>query len=610
MKEQSKKSYSVPMIAFESDIKKCIKGSTNYMTKKKREKALNQLCAFWIMLSTNQIDSFKDKEDAVWVSSVVMKAIGFDFKKLFDKLHKINKNRYVIKRDLNFFQVRKGFLPRFINYYKIVNGAGELGKPFKFTEVEEDTEQYCKINDILNHVEEAIKKEILFGQNNLRPSENEVSKRYYEMTLDEEKSIAMLEMRYGISLADALYYKEHKDKSKNKDILQKQHKADVFYSQYEKIKLFNKHFYKTTAKFGRIYTGLHNLIKEVRNCLYNSKHERMVELWDMHGAHIVGFLSMCSSYEKMFGNSKRASMYSDYILDVDKDPYRFALIGRFEKERDVVKDAVFAFAFASYQACTYRGKFIVRMKEMKNYDEVLDTCVAFKNVMETYDTLNMSKSLLKSVFSDVKFSPEFYYVVTGYKINSLSLYNGGGVNYSSIDNNKAKADIKNGVFDLSVFSNLIDSAYTSMLHYHIEKCFIKQFGYDSLATCTGIRIYFRDKSKKIKDKVNSIIKKNNSEVSFDDKGNTPNASVMCQIAEGWTLFDNVVPELVENTGCKDIVTFHDAILVPKSVARKVNVKELNIKVLTMFIANVEYIFKHVDEYFNGEIEAPFSYLVA
>jgi hypothetical protein len=32
------------------------------------------------------------------------------------------------------------------------------------------------------------------------------------------------------------------------------------------------------------------------------------------------------------------------------------------------------------------------------------------------------------------------------------------------------------------------------------------------------------------------------------------------------------------------------------------------KVVSMFIMNVEYAFKHIDAYFNGETEAPFSYV--
>ena len=425
------------------------------------------------------------------------------------------------------------------------------------------------------------------------------------MEIDEKKAVSALESRYGLTLGEAERYNSLENCS-NKAVMARTHKAKVFCQQYNQIKNFNLNYYSTTAKFGRIYTGMHNLVKEVRNFLYNDDKRHMVEVYDMHGAHIVGWFTMCASYEKMRGNNNLSSVYSDYILNPESDPYRFAMSGKFKNDRATVKQAVLSYVFASYKDCTYRGKFIARIKKANNYDEMFKFCTEFNNLMSMYDVDAMNDVMLRDVLSDIKFSSDIYYVLTGKHYKHLCLYNGNG-KYKSVDSRCAQKDMERGCLDFNVFSVLVDVAYKSMLQYHVEKCLEEAFGSSAVSTCINVKKYFRDKAKGIKESIGSMLK--GSKVKLKDclAGSTPNASIMCQIAEGWTMFDNIVPELIEKTGCSDVVTLHDAILVPEDVASKIDVKKLNFKVMSTFIANVEYAFNHIADYFKGNIDAPFSY---
>ena len=600
-----KRAFYIPESAFVFDIKKCVKGSTNHVTNKKRERAFYLLSAFWVILNDNYMEFQKDKSGGVWISSSILNAISSDFKELFDKLCKVNEKRYINNYNMHFFQTNHGLLLKNQHYYKINSCSGESGNRVKLVEYEEGTSTYEKINVILQRVKSHIKRARISGKNNLRKSEDEVSKRYYEMEIDEKKAVSALEMRYGLTLGEALHYNSEKC-GKSKDAMAKSHKAKMFCQQYNQIKNFNLNYYNTTAKFGRIYTGMHNLVKEVRNFLYNKTNGHMVEVYDMHGAHVVGWFTMCASYEKMRGNNCLSSIYTNYITNPEEDPYRFALRGKFKDDRTTVKKAVLSYVFASYKDCTYRGRFIARMKKAGNYDEMVKFCETYNSVMGLYDADTMNDGMIKDVLSDINITPSIYFVLTGKKYNSLTFYNSYG-KYKSVDSKRAIKDMEKGYLDLSVFSILVDVAYKSMLQYHVEKCLEEVFGSYAIATCIGVKKYFRDKSNGIKDYISSAMKGSKAKLRDCLSGNTPNASIMCQIAEGWTMFDNVVPELIEKTGCADVITLHDAILVPEDVARKIDVKKLNFKVMSMFIVNVEYAFNHIADYFRGNIDAPFSY---
>ena len=599
------KVFYVPESAFKRDIKKCITGSTNYSKNKKRQKIFYLLSAFWILLNDDCFGFHKDKSGGTWIATELIKnSLDRKFIEVFNNLCKLNNKRYINKCSMQFFQTLGGLLLKNQHYYKINMCSGIRGQHMQLTAIQEGTEDYNQINSILIRVQKHLDNSRKSGRKNLRKSEDEISKRYYEMTIDEGKAVSALEERYGISFADALHYNSLDSKSKNKNVLLKCHKANLFYQQYNQLKNFNRQYYGVTAKFGRIYTGLHNLARDVRNYLCDNKNEKMVEVYDMHGAHVVGWFAMCSSYEKRNGNSALSDVYTNYIMNAENDPYRFAMKGVFENKRSTVKMAVLSYVFAGYADCKYRGSFIARMKKEGNYNQMLSFCEAFNSIRESFDVLSMPNDMMKSVFSDVMITPDIYFVLTGKRINKLTFYNCCG-KYKSISSTGAQYDINRGFIDLSVFCNLVDVAYKSMLQYHVEKCLEDEFGSSSISTCMSVKQYFRDKSRGIKDYIMSVLgfknRKNLSECS------TPNASIMCQISEGWTMFDNIIPELEEKLGCKEIITLHDAILVPEGVVDKINVKELNKNVMQIFIANVEYAFNHITEYFKGDIDAPFSY---
>ena len=588
--------FNIPESAFTFDIKKCVKGSTNKITRQKRERAFYMMSAFWVLLNSDYI-AFPKDDNGIWLSFSVAEALGKDFIDLFDKLSEYNNKRYKKSYKMQYIQIKDKLKLIKKHYYKINSCSGEIGNKLKCVAITEDDPRYEKIKVRLDRVKASMDKASRFDKRNLRENETKIADRYRDMHIDEEKAVGILEAKYGLSLQEAMQYKNMEKDTENKAVLLKCHKAKLFNQQYSIIKNFNAGTYRVTAKYGRLFTGFHSLLKEVRSCLRNKSGEKMVELYDMHGAHTVGWLTMCSCFED-------TKNYLDYALS-ESDPYRFAVKGAFENNRPVAKTSVMTYVFAGKNDCSYRGTYIARMKEENNYDEMLKFCMDFKNIVDSYDITSLKSSTLNAIFSQINFSPDIWYVLTKRKYDRLSFYNGHS--YKSLDSKSAYRDMDNGRIDVKALMVAVDVAYKAMLQYHVECCLKDTFGSKIIKTCTNIKQYFKNKSDKI---VDMIAKYCDSKKSRREnaKGNTPNASVMCQIAEGWTLIDNIVPELVKELNCKDIVTLHDAILVPESVAKKVNVRDLNTKVVAMFIANVEYVFKHIDKYFSGKIDAPFSYL--
>jgi hypothetical protein len=54
-----------------------------------------------------------------------------------------------------------------------------------------------------------------------------------------------------------------------------------------------------------------------------------------------------------------------------------------------------------------------------------------------------------------------------------------------------------------------------------------------------------------------------------------NASILCQNCEGEMMFGNVLPELKKRTDCSSLVTLHDAIYMPESFSKLVDVTDLS-----------------------------------
>ena len=602
--------FYIPESAFTYDIKKCVKGVTNHNTNKMRDRAFCMLSAFWLMLNYDYFSFYSD-DSGTWVSASVLNAIGSDFSKLFDKLCKLNKKRYEKNSTFHYVQVKRKLCLVSRHHYKINACAGKVGSSLKCIKITKENRLYSKIKKILENAKSSLSDSIKAEQENLRLSECKIVERYRNMYLDEKKAIAILERKYGITLEEALHYKDVTKNSIEKKDIPVFNRAIFFNRQYALVKKFNSGEYRASAKFGRIFTAFHNLISELRCCLRTRNGEKMIELYDMSGAHTVSWFTLCYDYEKNNGNAKLASQYLDYITEMGKDPYRFAVNGVFKDDRTSAKNASMSYFFAGKNDCDKRGGFIGRMKEMNNFNEMLCFCKEYMSIAKSWNSFLLDNAILTDVFKTVNFTPEIWYVLTGKKYKDICLYN-GGFEYKSFDTILGRKDLSKGKADVNVLNIIVDVAYKSMFQYHIENCIKDKFGYDALKTSNNIKKYFNDKTNEIVDIIRAIREKNHIESKTtrrkDAKGNTPNASVVGQISEGFTLVDYIVPELVDKTGCNEIVTFHDAILVPESLVSKINVNELNMKVISLYIMNVEYVFSHIDDYFNGNIEAPFSYV--
>lgn len=612
MEEIEKKVYSIPVSAFIGDIKRCgIKGSTNRMTNIMRHRAFNMLSALWVIQKTGLY--FNNNDGWVWISKTLSREIGSNFDSNFVKLCKVNKNRYERKVGFDSFSTSYGYKFYETLHYKINSCAGKCGMKLKCEDIDESHELYKDINHILEKVENYIKKSQLEAKTKLRPSEAEFVEKYYDLCINEERAISVLESKYGMSLAEVLHYKNLKVDRKGKKTLLKIHKVDLFYTQYIEMKRFNSNYYRVTSKYCRIYTELHRMITEARNCLCSSTGEKMVELYDMHGAHTTGYFTMCACLAEERGYKTLASKFRDYVYAIDADPYRFAKKGLFEKDRETAKKATMFFIFADLSVCNCRSFYIGNMKKMNNYSEMLFLCKQVLTICEDYGSVldSLDEPTLNDIFSEVKVTPEFWYVLVQKKFTKISLRNYG--TYTTLNSIASLKDMDKGFADFNSFRNAVDAAYKAMLHYHAEQCLIEEFGKEAFYIYQLLINIFYEKANKIIKPIHEELKRkypNEKIMSIKElsKGNVPNVSVVNQVAEGWTMIDNIVPELCDKTGCQDIVTIHDAILVPESIAHKINVKELNMKVVSMFIMNVEYAFKHIDAYFNGETEAPFSYV--
>lgn len=605
-------SFSVPVSAFTVDIKRIkVKGISNRNTKKMREKALYALSALWVILTDNYFD-LKATKHGVWLSKDVCNAISSNFNDIFDKLHAWNSKRYFKTVGIQSVVLSNKKIYKNKYFYKISQYSSS--RPIECTAVKEGTSLYNGIKDALDRVGRTLIKMYEKNKNRHGIAVRSFLAKYEPLVLDTDDVLIKIENEYGMPY---IYAKDLEDRYKYGKYTEEESKlisiAQKVTRAYNGMSSFNKNFYNPSFKYGRVYTPLHNLPRFIRDCLKTNNGERMVEVYDMHGAHTVGFLTMCSVWAKDNGYGFISDRIRAYIEDVEADPYRFVLNGLFSDDRDTAKEGTLAYAFAGLVDTKYRGLFIKRMRATGNYKEMIEFCKSYKKIFDEYcsEGITYSEKVLNDLFKNVKITKNISYVITGLRFNKLSYYYSHA--YRTLHSEAGLEDIAKGRVDFNVFSIIVDVAFKAMMQYHVEQCLINTFGSDIIAVCRGIKRLFYDKANKIIDSMVSAIKHSNCSAKLVSrrelaKGNVPNASVVNQAAEGWTMIDNIVPELCDKTGCQDIVTIHDAILVPESIVHKINVKELNMKVVSMFIMNVEYAFKHIDAYFNGETEAPFSYV--
>ena len=611
MEEVKEKVYYIPVKAFIDDISRCgIKGVNNKTTNILREKALHMLSAFWVIQTTGLF--FPKKEKGVWIASGVAKVMGSHFDDNFIRLRSIKKSRYARYLSAKRFEMQNGakFIP--VIFYEIKTSVGS-GSHIDCVAVKEGSELYKGVTDILNNIQKYLENKKDDWKDKISDNKIKVAERCFTLHMNKNEVSEILKESRGFSFNEADFLMSGVYDNKTTDEYLKY--SNVMYiKQLETIvDSFNSGTYQPTFKYERMYTPVCSFPKEIRKCLYNSKNERMVEVYDMKGAHVVGSMMMCASLAKTEGEASVSEKFMNYVIDASKDPYRFAMKGVFERDRESAKDAVMAYVFADSNLCKHRGLSIMRMKDCDNYETVLKACKQFIDIYDTtYNIKNFPSKVLKNLFNKISFSSDVLYVITGHSYKNISFSN-AEVSYESLDNALAKKDMLKGNVNLSVFAKAVKFTYNAMLQYHVECCIKEEFGLKSLLIFEKVKQHFQEKSDKLVFLMKEFLKKRgitSNLVSSRElaKGNTPNASVMNQVAEGWTMFDNIVPWLVDVTGCEDIITLHDAIIVPESIVHKINVKELNMKVVSMFIMNVEYAFKHIDAYFNGETEAPFSYV--
>jgi len=601
--------FYIPVSAFIDDINRIkIKGATNKVTRKMRSRVFYMISAFWVLYTTDYIPLRKDKNGA-WLPKVISNALGHDFDSVFEKLQLRNGKRYVKNFGIQSLRLNNRVLRKNKYYYSIKSFAHP--RSLLCEAVSEGSEMYEEIKKIIERVENNLKKSYEANKKYLNENEREFSDRYIELFFD-NASMEDLEREYGITLSEA---KELDAKMKQESCVITDYaqytNAKKLLQEYSNFTSFNSNFYNVSFKFGRLYTPLHNASKKLRKHLRNKNGEQMIEVYDMHGAHLVGFFVQCACVARKQGNSKLADSFMNYVENIEEDPYRFALQGGFEDKRDTVKLGVLSYIFASYSDCRYRGLFINRMKDSDSYSDVFNFCEEFSSIYDKYSycAYTLSKDVLLSVFNDLTYNSKISYVLTGENYKKISFYNANS--YKTIGSEAGRKDLRKGCVDLKAFDSVVDVSYKAMLQYHVEQCLIKEFGADALYVCTKVKKQFYDKTNAIVDSIVEDILKTNPKAKRVSRrelarGNTPNASVVCQIAEGKTMFESIVPELVKDTGCNEIVTLHDAIFVPESIVSKIDVKELNFKVMSAYIANVEYTFEHIDEYFSCYLNASLS----
>lgn len=436
----------------------------------------------------------------------------------------------------------------------------------KLTKIDENSFLYERIQNFINIFMEYVKEHT----DDTMPDEYKaVAENYYKYCIDMDLADKICAERHGVSFSKALKYIENTSEVKvnNAEFM----KCREVEKEYCMCKAFNESKYVVKEVYGRLYTPFHNLPKEYRAAFRTKKSgDAVAELVDMKGAFVKGSFHVVKNMMHSIGDYEMESKISSIISGM-VDPYAFAV--RDGYTRNSVKKSVLSFMFSRPVHLKARENLLRKVNRI-SFDPIntqvsrLLDFISKNTHLFFVDNATLNRTMKQ--FSDCK----ELYTLAGFK---------GRVYFT----NKK-------VFGYSNFRNFIqfvERVYSAIMTEHVKKSMIASFGSDVYnAFMTTAEILDNASVSNIKREqgmsLNYCTSKRVKPYRQADlrDGNVINNSIICQEAEGLTMFTGAIPVMQFSSGCGSLVTLHDAIFCPSSYVSKFDVEKIR-KALDAFYGN-------------------------
>lgn len=434
-----------------------------------------------------------------------------------------------------------------------------------------------KVNRITSdkEVDEVVKRVSSFfryikerGEHEIPEDYKEFADNYYKYTIDMDEASNICKERNGYSFEEVLDY--FNTQSKKSSVNAKYYVMRNALREYSMCKSFSTGSFCVKLKHGRLYAPFHNLCKDYRSAFRHRKSgEKVVEVTDMKGAFVKGTLctAMCVS-TALKDNETAQKIIS--ILSSMKDPYKFVTDSGCE--RSVAKEHTLRTLFSSGSDLRNRERILRNIDVLDNEKEVTQYCKNFLNMVEVNPCAKyLNDKDLNKYFKNFLEDRVVFYTLTGKK------YVTGKPVVFTNKTGKERGDM----YNLTTYIHLCELCLASLGQRMVFDCMEKAYGSDVVGAVKTVIAVFDLYNKTTLDKFSEHVHRRLSRKNglLPTRKQCPyelmNASILCQNCEGEMMFGNVLPELKKRTNCSSLVTLHDAIYMPESFSKLVDVTDLS-----------------------------------
>lgn len=474
---------------------------------------------------------------------------GKDFKNDFEQLVKLHPTM---------FSIRQG-LP---NSKRVTSFGIDCNsvRRIVYNRLDESSDRYKRLQNLNNVFMKYVQEHT---EHIITDTYKEWADNYRKYTIDMKLASEISKKRNGYSFEEALKYFKENQCFKPSDPVFLQNRRS--YNEYFMCKSFADNSFIVKEVYGRLYTPFHNLSKQYRpQFVLKSTAEKITELVDMKGAFVRGGLYTTAFMMQEFG---RTALFNSILQKVNlmSDPYVFAMSDQFS--RSDIKQHVLSFFFAKPSHIKYRDTMYAKIESTGSVESILNYCNCFlKYIEDNPAVVYQSYKALNQQLSEFRHNP---YILKLVRLRML---------YFASRDSRSK-------YNISKFIATVQRWREAIMHSHIKQSFISYFGsdiYNALLFSNKLFDYATSinmtqeqvqmnrmcSSKYVKPYLRQ-------DLSF---GNTINTSIICQLQEGTTMFESVLPVLKEMTGCSDLVSLHDAVFCPESYVNSVD-KQSVVKIL-------------------------------
>lgn len=393
----------------------------------------------------------------------------------------------------------------------------------------------------------------------------EFADNYYKYTIDMDEASKICKERHGYDFDEVKEYFVNKKSVAN---------AKYFvmvnaFRDYVMCKSFGSGKFVVKFRHGRLYAPFHNLCKEYRPAFrYRKTGEKVVEVTDMKGAFVKGSFCAAMCVSTALGDDKTASRLMG-IMSGMIDPYKFMTDAGCE--RSWAKAQVLRTLFSSGKDLRNRERILNHMNALNNEDAVKEYCVHFLDSVKSNKCVKyLTDKELNKYFKNYTQDRIVFYTITGkmYKSDRDITFT-----------NKTGKD-KGRAYNLSTYIHLCELCLASIGQRTVFENMTKAYGADVTSAIRQVVDVFDAYNKDVLDEFSQNVHRRLSrkEGLLPTRSQCPyelmNASLICQNCEGEMMFEHVLPELQSKTGCKSVVTLHDAVFMPESFSKLVCSKEL------------------------------------